>query len=175
MMLIPMFFDRQFIKYFSKSKSLNYIIVLIVSIFKGLIRSDLIKSSLTNLFSVPLLTLLFCSRTEAFGRSKSVKFADGVLPGEGTSPSCGEEIHSPPPPSEDPDKPPRGKKLRKKNKPRNRIVKLVSMSLMSFIRLTYAKALKMLAYQHCNSIQNSLNNLSIYILINSDHLDCLFV
>ncbi|XP_063848083.1 zinc finger CCCH domain-containing protein 13-like [Scylla paramamosain] len=32
-------------------------------------------------------------------RPKAVKFADGVLPGEGTSPSGGEEIHSPPPPT----------------------------------------------------------------------------
>lgn len=30
---------------------------------------------------------------------KSVKFADGICPGEGTSPSAGEELSSPPPPS----------------------------------------------------------------------------
>lgn len=40
---------------------------------------------------------------------KCVKFADGVIPGEGTSPSGGEELSSPPPPKEK-----RFKKMKKK-------------------------------------------------------------
>lgn len=32
-------------------------------------------------------------------KSKSVQFADGIRPGEGTSPSGGEELSSPPPAS----------------------------------------------------------------------------
>lgn len=32
-------------------------------------------------------------------RRKSVKFSDGIMPGEGTSPSGGEELSSPPPPT----------------------------------------------------------------------------
>ncbi|XP_018022855.1 uncharacterized protein LOC108678870 [Hyalella azteca] len=72
-------------------------------------------------------------RIRGVSSGKNVRFADGVLPGEGTSPSGGEEIHSPPPPpSEEQDngdgtsgvRPPREKKLRKKNKPRTRVIKV---------------------------------------------------
>jgi len=41
-----------------------------------------------------------------------VKFADGVRPGEGTSPSAGEDLPSPPPPS----KLPKEKRFKKKKK-----------------------------------------------------------
>ncbi|XP_068227043.1 microtubule-associated protein futsch-like isoform X2 [Palaemon carinicauda] len=51
---------------------------------------------------------------------KAVKFADGILPGEGTSPSGGEEIHSPPPPGGDK---PKEKKLRKKRKVKVKVIK----------------------------------------------------
>lgn len=51
---------------------------------------------------------------------KAVKFADGILPGEGTSPSGGEEIHSPPPPTVKH----KEKKLRKKRKVKVKIIKL---------------------------------------------------
>ncbi|KAK7791988.1 hypothetical protein R5R35_007975 [Gryllus longicercus] len=44
---------------------------------------------------------------------KSVKFADGVRPGEGTSPSAGEDLPSPPPP---PRKLPKEKRYKKKKK-----------------------------------------------------------
>ncbi|XP_066945044.1 uncharacterized protein [Macrobrachium rosenbergii] len=53
---------------------------------------------------------------------KAVKFADGILPGEGTSPSGGEEIHSPPPPGGEVAKP-KEKKLRKKRKVKVKIIK----------------------------------------------------
>lgn len=36
--------------------------------------------------------------TAGGNNKKSVKFADGIAPGEGTSPSAGEELSSPPPP-----------------------------------------------------------------------------
>ncbi|XP_071519350.1 uncharacterized protein [Panulirus ornatus] len=51
---------------------------------------------------------------------KAVKFADGILPGEGTSPSGGEEIHSPPPPALTH----KEKRLRKKRKVKVKIIKL---------------------------------------------------
>lgn len=51
-----------------------------------------------------------------------MKFADGIRPGEGTSPSGGEEIHSPPPPGGAPTKP-REKKLRKRRKVKVKIIK----------------------------------------------------
>ncbi|RXG61048.1 hypothetical protein Avbf_13212 [Armadillidium vulgare] len=52
---------------------------------------------------------------------KSVSFADGVMPGYGTSPSGGEEIHSPPPQLyQDKEK---KKKLRKKKKVRVKVIK----------------------------------------------------
>lgn len=46
---------------------------------------------------------------------KSVKFADGVQPGEGTSPSGGEELSSPPP---QPVKLPKEKRYTKSKKPK---------------------------------------------------------
>lgn len=57
---------------------------------------------------------------------KAVKFADGILPGEGTSPSGGEEIHSPPPPAADTTKK-KEKKFRKKRKVKVKVIKLVSI------------------------------------------------
>lgn len=60
---------------------------------------------------------------------KTVKFADGVLPGEGTSPSGGEEIHSPPPPitgTKGLTGKKREKRLRKKRKMKVKVIKLVS-------------------------------------------------
>lgn len=45
-----------------------------------------------------------------------VKFADGICPGEGTSPSGGEELPSPPPPPRKLPKEKRYKKLKNKNK-----------------------------------------------------------
>ncbi|KAG8212758.1 hypothetical protein J437_LFUL019698, partial [Ladona fulva] len=47
------------------------------------------------------------------GQRKSVMFADGVRPGDGTSPSAGEDLPSPPPPMR---KVPKEKRLRKKKK-----------------------------------------------------------
>lgn len=47
---------------------------------------------------------------------KSVQFADGIRPGEGTSPSGGEELSSPPPQSETLMKPKKHKKSVKKKK-----------------------------------------------------------
>lgn len=47
---------------------------------------------------------------------KCVKFADGIAPGEGTSPSGGEELSSPPPPKEKRSKKIKKKKLQKKKK-----------------------------------------------------------
>lgn len=48
---------------------------------------------------------------------KIVKFADGVCPGEGTSPSGGEDLPSPPPP---PKKLPKEKRYQKKLKNKNK-------------------------------------------------------
>lgn len=59
-------------------------------------------------------------------RPKAVKFADGILPGEGTSPSGGEEIHSPPPPTAKATKT-KEKKLRKKRKVKVKIIKQVDV------------------------------------------------
>lgn len=57
---------------------------------------------------------------------KEVKFADGVKPGDGTSPSAGEEISSPPPP----DKVQKKKTVKKKRQKRK---------------------IKVLSFFHCNS------------------------
>lgn len=48
-------------------------------------------------------------------KKKSVKFADGIIPGEGTSPSGGEELTSPPP---TPQKLPKEKRFTKTKKPK---------------------------------------------------------
>lgn len=48
---------------------------------------------------------------------KIVKFADGICPGEGTSPSGGEDLPSPPPP---PKKLPKEKRYQKKLKNKNK-------------------------------------------------------
>lgn len=53
---------------------------------------------------------------------KSVKFADGVQPGEGTSPSGGEDLPSPPPP---PRKLPKEKRFKKKKKKKKVKVKII--------------------------------------------------
>lgn len=53
---------------------------------------------------------------------KSVKFADGVCPGEGTSPSGGEELSSPPPAKMPKEK--RYKKTRELKKAKKRKVKV---------------------------------------------------
>ena len=50
---------------------------------------------------------------------KSVKFADGVRPGEGTSPSAGEDLPSPPPP---PRKLPKEKRFKKKKKKKIKVI-----------------------------------------------------
>jgi hypothetical protein len=55
---------------------------------------------------------------ESEGR-KSVKFADGVRPGEGTSPSAGEDLPSPPPP---PRKLPKEKRFKKKKKKKIKVM-----------------------------------------------------
>lgn len=52
-----------------------------------------------------------------------MSFADGIAPGYGTSPSGGEEIHSPPPPEVKPEK---KKKLRKSKKVKVKVIKQVS-------------------------------------------------
>ncbi|KAG0729145.1 Glia maturation factor gamma [Chionoecetes opilio] len=57
-------------------------------------------------------------------RPKVVKFADGVLPGEGTSPSGGEEIHSPPPPTPTTAVRKKEKRFRKKRKVKVKVIKL---------------------------------------------------
>ncbi|XP_049770362.1 uncharacterized protein LOC126109383 [Schistocerca cancellata] len=58
----------------------------------------------------------------AMADRKSVKFADGVQPGEGTSPSGGEDLPSPPPP---PRKLPKEKRFKKKKKKKKVKVKII--------------------------------------------------
>lgn len=65
---------------------------------------------------------------------KSVKFADGICPGEGTSPSGGEELSSPPPPRLPKEK--RYKKtraLKKKSKKKKVKVNLLRYSIKSLM------------------------------------------
>ena len=50
---------------------------------------------------------------------KSVTFADGVRPGEGTSPLAGEDLPSPPPP---PRKLPKEKRFKKKKKKKIKVM-----------------------------------------------------
>jgi hypothetical protein len=70
------------------------------------------------LLSFFIVVVQYCSYREKSvsgeneGR-KSVKFADGVRPGEGTSPSAGEDLPSPPPP---PRKHPKEKRFKKRKK-----------------------------------------------------------
>lgn len=56
---------------------------------------------------------------------KSVKFADGIAPGEGSSPSGGEELSSPPPPKEK-----RFKKIKKKKAHKKKKIKVRNSLLM---------------------------------------------
>ncbi|GJQ73697.1 hypothetical protein Trydic_g14032 [Trypoxylus dichotomus] len=56
-------------------------------------------------------------------KCKCVKFADGVAPGEGTSPSGGEELSSPPPPKEKRFKKIKKKKIHKKKKIKVKIIR----------------------------------------------------
>ncbi|XP_046383800.1 serine-rich adhesin for platelets-like [Ischnura elegans] len=58
------------------------------------------------------------------GQRKSVMFADGIRPGEGTSPSAGEDLPSPPPPVR---KVPKEKRLRKKKKIKVKIIRQIRM------------------------------------------------
>ena len=75
--------------------------------------------------------MMIFSRRRVDYQRKIVKFADGIMPGEGTSPSGGEEIHSPPPPvaSEETAKKPKVKKLRKKKKMKVKAIKQVRIFL----------------------------------------------
>lgn len=70
--------------------------------------------------STSFITIIGSHRYREDYQPKAVKFADGILPGEGTSPSGGEEMHSPPPPDK-----PKEKKLRKKRKVKVKVIKLV--------------------------------------------------
>lgn len=66
---------------------------------------------------------------------KSVKFADGISPGEGTSPSAGEELSSPPPPTLPKEK--RYKKtrvLKKSKKKKVKVSMLVGKNLFFLIQ-----------------------------------------
>lgn len=93
--------------------------------------SLLVKHPYSSFIPSPTSTLthhhhhhLTCRYREDY-QPKAVKFADGILPGEGTSPSGGEEIHSPPPPAADTTKK-KEKKFRKKRKVKVKVIKLVS-------------------------------------------------
>lgn len=62
-------------------------------------------------------TFSYLDREKSFNKTsgrKTVKFADGVQPGEGTSPSAGEDLPSPPPPPRA--KIPKEKRFKKKKK-----------------------------------------------------------
>lgn len=69
-----------------------------------------------------LLIFYFCysqksaTNDEEKENRKIVKFADGICPGEGTSPSGGEDLPSPPPPPRKLPKEKRYKKIHGKNK-----------------------------------------------------------
>lgn len=57
-------------------------------------------------------------------KGKSVKFKDGINPGDGTSSSGGEDMHSPPPPSSEKEKvPPKKKKKSSSSKKRKQKLK----------------------------------------------------
>lgn len=58
---------------------------------------------------------------------KSVTFADGVRPGEGTSPLAGEDLPSPPPP---PRKLPKEKRFKKKKKKKIKVMVCFKIDLL---------------------------------------------
>lgn len=67
-------------------------------------------------------------------KPKTVHFADGIRPGEGTSPSAGEELTSPPPPEQKLPKEKRYKKLKfSKKSLKKKKVKVCRSFFFSFI------------------------------------------
>ncbi|XP_045478302.1 daf-12-interacting protein 1-like isoform X2 [Harmonia axyridis] len=99
-----------------ENEDLNAMIPEVISSTPGLDPSRSILSSSTSRFLDSSL------KTER--ERKSVQFADGIRPGEGTSPSGGEELSSPPPQSEALMKPKKHKKSVKKKKKKKVKVKV---------------------------------------------------
>ena len=69
---------------------------------------------------------------------KNVQFADGIKPGEGTSPSAGEELFSPPPPKKKLPKEKRYKKSKLSKKVNKKKVK-VCCAFFPIILQVYGK------------------------------------
>ncbi|KAK9883188.1 hypothetical protein WA026_001380 [Henosepilachna vigintioctopunctata] len=97
------------------NEDLSAIVPEIISDTPGL---DPSKSILSN------STLRYLDPANKSERGKSVQFADGVRPGEGTSPSGGEELSSPPPQTEQLPKTKRYKKMENKRKKKKRKIKV---------------------------------------------------
>lgn len=77
-----------------------------------------IQVNIVNIYLININTFHFSNVTKTedeVDRKKCVKFADGVVPGEGTSPSGGEELMSPPPITQ---KLPKEKRFTKTKKPK---------------------------------------------------------
>lgn len=78
-------------------------------------------------------------------KKKAVKFADGIFPGEGTSPSGGEELSSPPP---EPRKLPKEKRYTKtkkaKLKHKKKKIKVCFCSIFYNVVLLYSQLFKIM-------------------------------
>lgn len=74
-------------------------------------------------------------------KPKTVHFADGIRPGEGTSPSAGEELTSPPPPEQKLPKEKRYKKLKfsKKSLKKKKVKVCRSFFFFIYLFLAYSK------------------------------------
>lgn len=70
-------------------------------------------------------------------RMKTVQFADGIKPGEGTSPSAGEELSSPPPPKNKLPKEKRYKKTKFHKKTAKKKVKVSRIFATNIIYIFY--------------------------------------